>query len=205
MLIIKRKKILTDVPLSASEIQTRTEKCSEIDLGHTREYVHSVRFPMSNSALEKLKVLPSGSVNLIQLKVDPVKETIELGDSKSIDIDGLQSYIPDNEPRFFLYRFTHDHEGEHFDSIVFIYSCPEKSPVKLKMLYSTVKAVAIGSAESLGLTIAKKVEITEANEISEEMLLELIHPPSEAKKQTFSKPTRPGQGRPRMVKGAGKS
>jgi len=70
------------------------------------------------------------------------------------------------------------------------------------MLYSTVKAVAIGSAETQGLTIAKKMEITETNELTEDSLLEIIHPPTENKKQGFSKPTRPGQNRARPPRNA---
>jgi len=202
----QKKKILSDVPMTSSELQTRSERTAEVDLGHTREYVHSVKFPMSAAALDILKALPYGSVGLVQLKVDPTKETIELADSKkSVEIDDLPSLIPNSEPRFFLYTFSHTHESQKFDSLVFIYSCPEKSPVKLKMLYSTVKAVAIGTSESLGLTISKKVEITEANEITEDLLIELLHPPSEDKKQTFNKPSRPGKGKPRVVRSAGKS
>jgi len=202
----QKKKILSDVPLTSSELQTRSERTAEVDMGHTREYVHSVKFPMSDAALAKLKALPTSSVALVLLKVDPTKETIELADSKaSIEIDDVPSVIPDSEPRFVLYRYSHQHESQHHDSLVFIYSCPDKSPVKLKMLYSTVKAVAIGSAESLGLTIAKKIEITEGSEVTEDLLNELIHPPSEDKKQTFNKPSRPGKGKPRVVRAAGKT
>jgi len=202
----QKKKNLSDAPMTSAELQTRSERSAEVDLGHTREYVHSVKFPMSDASLAKLKGLPSGSVALVQLKVDPTKETIELGDSKtSVEFDDLPSLIPDSEPRFFLYRYSHEYESQKCDSLVFIYSCPEKSPVKLKMLYSTVKAVAIGSAESLGLVVAKKVEITESKELTEDMLMEVLHPPSEVKKQTFNKPSRPGAGKPRVVKSPGKS
>jgi len=203
----QKKKIHTDIPLTNAEIQTRTERTAEVDLGHTREYVHSVRFPMSEAALTKLKAFLSGQVALVQLKVDPTKETIELADFKpsALDIEAVASLISDSDPRFVLYRFSHDHESQHHDSIVFIYSCPEKSPVKLKMLYSTVKAVAIGTAESLGLVIAKKIEITESGELTEDMLIEAIHPPSEDKKQAFNKPSRPGKGKPRVVRSSVKS
>lgn len=41
--------------------------------------------------------------------------------------------------------------------LVFIYSSSDDAPIKLKMLYSTVKAVANGAAEDQGLKIDKKV------------------------------------------------
>jgi twinfilin-like protein len=82
---------------------------------------------------------------------------------------------------------------------VFVYSCTNDSPIKLKMLYSTVKAVAIGTSEEQGLKIDKKLEISDPSEITEEALLELLHPPSEDKKQTFVRPSRPGRGNARLT------
>jgi len=195
----RKRKIVDNSILTASEIQYRREATAEIAVGTSTEYVHSVKFPMSTSAVAQLRGLTSGSVNFVQLLVDPVKETIELGTSKSTDLNGLRSAIPNNEPRFSLFRWDHSHEGTNHKSIVFVYSCTNDSPIKLKMLYSTVKAVAIGTSEEQGLKIDKKLEISEPSEITEEALLELLHPPSEDKKQTFVRPSRPGRGNARLT------
>jgi len=187
-------------PLTKAEVQTRNERIAEVDLGTSREYVHSVQFPMSQQAQAKLQALRDGSINLVQLKVDPQKETIELDSAKSVDLQGLQSSIPTNEPRFSIYRYSHEFEGEHFDSNLFIYSCTNDSPIKLKMLYSTVKAVANGAAEANGLKLDKKLEISEGSELTVELFNETLHPPAEEKKQAFSKPVRAGKGKPRLIK-----
>jgi len=175
-----------------------------VDLGTTREYVHSVQFQMSKDAIEKLQSLGSGAVSLVQLKVNPTNETIELATAKKVDLEGLKACIPTDEPRFSIFRYHHDFDGETFDSVVFIYSCTNNSPVKLKMLYSTVKAVANGTCEQIGLKIDKKIEISEPEELTDELLETTLHPPSENKAQTFNRPSRPGRGRARLVRG-GKS
>jgi len=191
-----------DSPLTSSEIQSRLESSSAVDVGHTKEYVHSVKFPTSSEALQKLKELnsPSSSFNLVQLKVDVAKETIELGSVANTTIQDLPSHIPSNVPAFSLYKWSHTHDSENLDSLVFVYSCSDNAPVKLKMLYSTVKTVAIVASEDAGLKLEKKIEITESNEINEALLTELLHPPTEEKKQTFVKPSRPGRGNARLTK-----
>jgi len=196
----ENKKTSFDTPMTATELQTRAERTSEVAQGTSKEYVHSVQFPISSDALDKLRALNSGSLNLVQLKVDPNKETIELADAKNTDISGVQRSIPDNEPRFSLFRYPHTHEDERFDSVVFVYSCTNNSPVKLKMLYSTVKAVANSSCESVGLKIDKRIEVSEGSEFTEELLQETLHPPVDNKKQAFAKPSRPGKGGARLVK-----
>jgi twinfilin-like protein len=196
----KKKEGHTEVALTHTEIQTRQEKSAEIAQGTSKEYVHSVNFPMSTAAQDKLKSFKDGQLNLVQLRVDPDKETIELDCSSSGDLSSIVAKIPHNEPRFNMIRFSHEHEGQHYDSFVFVYSCTNNSPVKLKMLYSTVKAVANSTAEQIGIKFDKKLEISEAGELTEDLLMESLHPPSEEKKQNFSKPSRAGKGAPRLIR-----
>jgi len=198
----KNRRITDHTVMTASELQYRREVTAEVAVGTTKEYVHSVKFPISTEAASKLKSLSNGSVSLVQLVVDPVKETIELGKSLTGNVDvetGLRDSIPENEPRFTLFRWEHSHNNSNCVSIVFIYSCTNNSPIKLKMLYSTVKAVANTTAEQQGVVIDKKMEISERSEITEEGLRELLHPPEQEKKQTFVKPGRPGRGTARMT------
>eukprot|EP01102_Stenamoeba_stenopodia_P008085 TRINITY_DN2296_c0_g1_i1.p1 TRINITY_DN2296_c0_g1~~TRINITY_DN2296_c0_g1_i1.p1 ORF type:complete len:318 (+),score=55.34 TRINITY_DN2296_c0_g1_i1:94-1047(+) len=156
----KNRRITDHTVMTAAELQYRREVTAEIAVGTTKEYVHSVKFPISTEAAAKLKGLSNGTVTLVQLVVDPVKETIELGKALSgvVGVEsGLRESIPENEPRFTLFRWEHSHNNSNCNSIVFIYSCTNHSPIKLKMLYSTVKAVANSTAEEQGVVIDKKV------------------------------------------------
>jgi len=56
-----------DAPLTEAEIVHKSEASMEVDYGHTREYVHSVSFPISAAGVAALRALSSGSNNLVQL------------------------------------------------------------------------------------------------------------------------------------------
>ena len=127
--------------------------------------------------------------------------------SGTCEINDLKQAIPSDSPSFTLFRWKHSFDGTAQDSYVFIYCCPMAAKVKLKMLYSTVNKAAIGAIEQAGVKIAKKVEIESPSELSEEDLMTELHPmprASSSQKLTgpnkFSKPMRPGKGRPRMTR-----
>eukprot|EP00013_Stygamoeba_regulata_P029181 CAMPEP_0177660808 /NCGR_PEP_ID=MMETSP0447-20121125/18270_1 /TAXON_ID=0 /ORGANISM="Stygamoeba regulata, Strain BSH-02190019" /LENGTH=335 /DNA_ID=CAMNT_0019165963 /DNA_START=44 /DNA_END=1054 /DNA_ORIENTATION=- len=189
-------------PLTSGEALHQKAASLAIDPGHTREYVHSVKFPMSRAAFDEVRKLGSGdpSTNFVQLLVDPAKETIELACSKKLIVSELASAVPSNEPRFSLFSYDHVWEGQQQKNIVFIYSCTNHSPVKLKMLYSTVKAPAIQGAEEAGVEKMTRIEVQEPEELNEALLNESIHPKVEEKVQRITRPTRPGKGAARLVR-----
>jgi len=196
------KKPTSNAILTPSEMQYHHEATAEIDHGHTREYVHSVRFPLSSDAQHALNDLATKKHNFVQLSVDGERETIELVDTKKVKVSSLAGEISTSEPRFTFFRYTHTFKGESLDSIVFIYSCPEIASVKQRMLYSTVKAVVTGAAEDARVVVERtgKIEVDDPNEITEEFLVESLHPPVEVKKG-FARPMRPGKGGARLIRG----
>jgi len=201
---IHREKLSAPSPYTAAEVQYKNETTAEVDHGTAREYVHSVKFPLSDAAKRALKDF-SSSKNLVQLCVDATRETIELVKHKSCEVEGLVNELDKNEPRFTFYKYNHDHEGESFESNLFIYSCPPNSPVKLKMLYSTVKSVAAGAAEDAGITIERsgKIEVTDAEEdLTLDNITAQLHPVQE-KVEKFLRPMRPGRGKPRLTRTRG--
>jgi hypothetical protein len=60
-----RKRGVADAPLTQSEISRSAAADLEIDPGHSREYVHSVQFPISSQAVAALKNINSS--NVVQL------------------------------------------------------------------------------------------------------------------------------------------
>lgn len=72
----------------------------------------------------------------------------------------LQKEINTAEPRFYVYKFGASFGEENrlspLISTVFIYCCPEKSPAKLRMVYSTSKPTVADSISKLGLSIVGK-------------------------------------------------
>jgi len=188
----------TEGPLTDKEIQHKLSITAIIDPGVSKEYVHSVKFPVSIEAQDKLKALTSHSINFVQLLFDVNKETVELGVAKNVTLETIKSEFPPDEPRFTLFNYQHTFENTPHNSTVFIYYCPDSAKVKLKMLYSTVKAVVTGAAEDLGLKIEKKLEITESGEVNEKYLNSELHQAVSTQANRIDKP-RPG-GKPRMIK-----
>ncbi len=64
---------------------------------------------------------------------------------------------------------------------MFVYYCPASSKVKQKMLYSTVKAAVTSAAERAGVKFSKRLELTDASEITPAALLDELYGP---KKET---------------------
>jgi len=192
-------------PLTVTEMQYHHEASAEVHHGHAREYVHSVRFPLSSDATDALNALATKNHNFVQLSIDAERETVELVAAKRVrDVPGLTSELSRSEPRFTFYRFTHNFKGESLDNIVFIYSCPDTAPVKQRMLYSTVKAVVTGAAEDARVIVERnaRIEVTDPGDITEEYLVEVLHPVKEVKKG-FARPQRPGKGGARLIKNSG--
>ena len=112
--------------------------------------------------------------------------------------------------RFFLVKFQ---------AVLFlIYYCPESSPVREKMMYSTAKATVLSEFSNKDIEIKKFIEVHEEGEMKDALLglkAELSNSNGtisssngEPKKEgtipqttSFSKPVRKGRGGARLIKG----
>jgi len=185
-----------EVPLTDLEVQKNEEIEQGLfkgGAGTSSAYVHGVAFPVDDNVIEALDSFAKSGLNYIQVGIDPTNERIILKDSGNLEITDVPSRFPSNEPRFHFYRWSHENDGDHFDSVVYCYSCPS-SPVKLRMLYSTSKANLSSVAESRGIVIDLKLEITNAPEFNEDDITTTLHPPKAEQKKTFAKP-KPKGGR----------
>jgi twinfilin-like protein len=161
--------------------------------GTSTAYVHGVAFPVDDEVISSFKSFTRNTINYIQIAVDPNNEKIFLSKTGDYSIHEVPAQFPPNEPRFHFYRWTHNHEGDQVNSVVYCYSCPS-SPVKLRMLYSTSKANVGSVAESNGIISDCKIEITNAPEFNEADLRSILHPPKAAEKKAINKP-KPSGGR----------
>ncbi len=85
---------------------------------------------------------------------------INLALSKSVTVDAVAGLIPSESPRYSIFNYKHNHEGDNLESIVFVYSCPGyQCPIKERMLYSTAKAPLIDAIEALGINLIKKASV----------------------------------------------
>eukprot|EP01121_Diplochlamys_sp_Union-15-3_P000719 TRINITY_DN105_c0_g1_i1.p1 TRINITY_DN105_c0_g1~~TRINITY_DN105_c0_g1_i1.p1 ORF type:complete len:342 (-),score=51.75 TRINITY_DN105_c0_g1_i1:26-1051(-) len=196
---------VAEVPLTSQELSRKEEEEMGVYIGGGGAYVHGVSFPVDDAVHTALKNLKNGSVNYVQMKIEPEKEVIYLGESGEVDADSLGSKVSLTEPLFHIYRWDHESDEQEFKSFVFIYSCPDGSggtkpaPVKLRMLYSSSKANAEQIAKNSGIEINGKLEVNNQNDLTVTELDNILHPKKEEKKQAFSKPKGPSRGGRRLI------
>ncbi|KAL4225804.1 Twinfilin-1 [Mactra antiquata] len=199
-----------DVPLTAAEEELAHINKTESDLPDTRTDVHidskhqtmkGLSFPISDDAAHRIVDFKEEKVSYVQLKLDISGETIELADSGDVTTKDLPSKVPTESARYHLFAFKHTHEGDFLNSKVFIYSMPGyKCPIKERMLYSSCKGPFISSLEqTLQINFEKKVEIDDANELTEEYLYDEIHPKKNIATMKFEKPKGPARKGPRKL------
>lgn len=121
--------------------------------------------------------------------IDIPTETLKLSFSETdVSPSSLSSKISDSEPRYTFYHYPGS------TSIIFIYTCPSTSSIRQRMLYASSRRSALQLAEMEGLEVAKRVEASTPDEITEERLREEVNPSQETgTKQAFARPKRPGK------------
>jgi len=191
----------SEAPLTEQEQIKKNElESGPVYSGGQTTYVHGVAFPVEKKATDAITDMLHGKTNYVQIAIDCDNEKVILDHVGHLEASQLGKKIPTDEPRFHFYSWSHEFEGSKVTSIVFIYSSPDGSngtksaPVKMRMLYSSSKANVGEIVKSVGGNVDGRLEINTADDISEDVIMNLIHPQKEEKKANFSKPSRPGKG-----------
>ncbi|KAK3213959.1 hypothetical protein GRF29_28g1629760 [Pseudopithomyces chartarum] len=130
-----------------------------------------------------------GGDNLVQLRMDAPTETLQFVSSGSATPDSIAAAIDKQEPRFTFYRHS-DSEG----SIVFISTCPSGAKIKERMLYAASRSNVISLAQNEGgLKVAKRLEATNPDEITRQVIEDEFKVEEKEEKKGFAKPKRPGR------------
>lgn len=189
----KSRRDLEDIQSAASDQEKLLQK--EVDAGNTisvsSKNVHGVRFGMDDNAADALNNLVSQSVNFVSLAIDMSTEKIILDKSEASQTgDDLASLISDSEPRFSVFVFDHSNkDGAEAKATFFIYTCPDKSKIKERMIYSTTKSTVADALKALGIENLKAIETTDIAELNSQFLFNVLYPQA-VEKKTFKKPTR---------------
>lgn len=185
-------------PLTEAELELMKihENEDHTDLGKGSSHLHGVAFPVQPQALTALQKFKHKQVTYVGMSIDAKKEVINLEAAKNeIDANSLSGLVPEETPRYHLFCFKHTHEGDYQEAVVFIYSCPGfKSSVKERMLYSSCKeSLVCALEEELKKPIDKKIEISSGSDLSEEFIMEEVHPKKTIVRQKFLKPKGPNR------------
>ena len=117
-------------------------------------------------------------------------ETLRVASSTpSVSPAQLASTLSQTDPRFSFYSYPGS-----TTQIVYMYTCPTASKVKQRMMYSTSKRfVQMIAEQKAGVVVAKSLEATEFEDLSEQALAQEFGGDDKAEKKTFSRPKRPGR------------
>lgn len=196
-----RESVDAPPPLTEAEQLLQDIKLSEQTMrnaGTTTRTTHlqGISFPFQQDAVDALKLLAQKKITYVKLALDIKQEEIKLEQTEEkLNVSLLPSYVPNDSPRYHLLYFPHDHDGDHYKSYVFIYTCPGYScPVKERMLYSSCKGPVTDVCEQeFGIVIDKKIETDDGTELTQSFLISEIHPPVTAYRAKFNKPKPPGR------------
>ncbi|XP_050452878.1 twinfilin isoform X1 [Cataglyphis hispanica] len=160
------------VPLTTAEEELaelkKTTATTDYSVETRHQTLSGVAFPVTDEAKQAIIELAKGIHEYVQLKIELDEEKIHLVTACDISLDKLSTKIPSDAARYHLYNFKHTHEGDYTESIVFIYSMPGYScSIKERMLYSSCKAPLLDLIQSLGVTIAKKLEVNSGEELTD--------------------------------------
>ncbi|OWR50934.1 putative twinfilin [Danaus plexippus plexippus] len=161
-----------------------------------------IAFPITESTKQGIIDLQRGSYNYLQFKIDIDEEKICLSKAAIINVSELPAQVPSDQARYHLFLFKHSHEGDHIESFVFIYSMPGYScSIKERMMYSSCKGQFLDILENMGVAIAKRLEIDDGKELTEDYLYDEIHPKRNLHRPAFAKPKGPpNRGAKRITK-----
>ncbi|GFR72708.1 twinfilin-2 [Elysia marginata] len=193
-------------PLTMAEeelqLVKQTEVNAHINVDSKSQTMQGVSFPLTASADDAVSSFLQGTVNYVQLQLDLDKEIVNVSATDTFKINHLISHVPTDGARYHLYNFSHTHEGDAMDSVVFIYSLPGfKCSIKERMLYSSCKSPLVEQLEARGVVIEKKIEVDDPTELTEEFVYDEIHPKKNVARQAFAKPKGPaGRGPKRMTR-----
>lgn len=194
----------------------REEELEQIKLNETRTNINvetkhktlqGVMFPLDKNAIDYLVKFQNGFLNYLQFYIDIKQEMILLAHYKDIlnanqFLSEMNSINCKDKGRFHLFRFIHRYENQEYRNILFIYSMPGfQSSIKERMLYSSNKNEFLNFIKSNypGIEVSKTLEISDPSEISENSLMDELHPKQFASAAKFDKPKGPTSRGPRRI------
>ena len=74
-------------------------------------------FPFTDAALEAIEKFKTSATDYVELSIDLNKEIINVKNQSTCTVQQLPDKVPEDQPRYHLFRFNHTHEGDYLNSI----------------------------------------------------------------------------------------
>ncbi|KAJ9064760.1 Twinfilin-1 [Entomophthora muscae] len=175
-----------EAPLTEEEsIRQQLKKTEEITAYGTTSrssHVSNVNLTLDPETYSILDDYLAGNTNLVMLDIDSKTEkvhAIDSGCSSQVAVDQLAYLFPTDTPRFTIYKY----KADDMTTDVFIYSCPNASPIRDRMIYSSSRAILYNQLAAKGFDIQTRLEVDDPYDLTEEFLTDRICKPKEAQPQ----------------------
>ncbi|EDW97621.1 twinfilin [Drosophila yakuba] len=183
-------------PLTSREEELKelrkTEVHTEINTNTRHQTLGGINCPLSEATVAAVQDLVRGKHDYLQFRIDLEEEQIHVSRAAKVELADLPKQVPEDHARYHLFLFRHTHEGDYFESYVFVYSMPGYScSVRERMMYSSCKAPFLDELAALGVEVVKKLEIDSGSELTEAFLQDELHPKKILHRPAFAKPKGP--------------
>ncbi|KAJ1975371.1 Twinfilin-1 [Dimargaris verticillata] len=151
---------------------------------------HVVALPFTMAASNAVKSFLSGTPaspdnndasskgNILELKITADKSKVDLANTHRCDDIGAKFPVTTDEPRFYAIQFP---DGPYAKETILVYLCPDQSPPKWRMVYSTAFASVVDEFGRLECTLDYKISLFSPTECTFGKLAEKIRSQSAQK------------------------
>jgi len=163
--VLREKTDHESLPYTEAEMALKEDHAMSARPGEKLEKgMADVQFGLSKEMDEAIGEFTSGAVDWVSCKVEKDEKIYLVEKTKIGDISkSLAPKVDVKEPRFYLIRRMGTAVG---DQTYLVFSCPESSPIKLRMVYATCKAALLELA-SIGGVKYKLLEIRSPEELDD--------------------------------------
>ena len=140
---------------------------------------HTVTLPLDPSASSALDDLAAGRATTAVFSIDTEREVIVSEKVSSTPSSEVSHILDPVNPRFLLHAVSSPASASG-RSFVYAYCCPDKSPVRVRMVYSTAKPNIPREAQKKGLRIAGTLEVRSGAELTSTVLQDAARPKGSA-------------------------
>jgi len=140
---------------------------------------HTVTLPLDSSASSALDDLASGRATTAVFSIDTDREIIVSEKVSSTPSSDVCRALDPVNPRFLLHAVSSPASASG-RAFVYAYCCPDKSPVRVRMVYSTAKPNIPREAQKRGLRIAGTLEVRSGADLTGQVLQEAARPKGSA-------------------------
>lgn len=193
-------------PLTSREEELKELRKLDINTEISTESRHQtlggINCALDEAARDAIRRMTTKEFNYAQFRIELAEEKIYLEKSSVLTkVQELAKQVPTNTARYHIYLFKHTYEGQYLEQFVFVYSMPGYTcSVKERMMYSSCKAPFLDTIAALGVEITKKLELDSGDELTEDYLLDELHPKKLLHRPQFAKPKGPqNRGARRLI------